>query len=261
MPDFLTVPAVYAASTPSLVRLAISRQGGNVFQHRLVSHGSAGMRWMRVLLGGTPLAQAVATPSNALRLDVSVYHHGGRGAWQLSRERYHRFSGAACRVFDESGPLPHLLARYEELTGLAAPTVEIADLGVGITRYTAAGEARDLVNSWQLELGGVYTAPSSFGGTRTFQVIADPHVAGGLLVQHLEADGRPISGARLELARPLAFMTPQEILGLRRGGEPVALMAAWLSGGDLRPVSAQTSTASIQEAATPPSPSRPRPGM
>ncbi|MEJ6002541.1 hypothetical protein [Paucibacter soli] len=150
----------------------------------LTTHGSLGQRFevkqikrggligsMRVLLGGIVVAEAREMSLTAPEsLIVRLQFHGGRNTWMVELERVSPY-----RIYPRAdwwGTLPEMMAAFQRATGIELPAISIADIGVGISEYTAKGVSVLPGNPWRLEVGQTYhVTRDRLGDHRRFQVV------------------------------------------------------------------------------------------
>lgn len=204
--------------------LLVHTRGGIQYQVTQVAknhHNPTGHQ--SIVLGGTIVAQAKAKELGGGDMWLfRLQYHGGRQTWMLESERY-----SPRHIYprdDEFAPLPYLMDRFEQRTGLSLPALRIATLGLGITSYTSKGETRDLLNPWQLQVGHYRVLRQN-----VLRKIEALEVNGDMRVRFIDGD------APSETFEPNLVLDASAWLSLTRLGAENAANAAKAAPRTMRP--------------------------
>lgn len=148
---------VYSRIAPLLVHEESINPRQRVSRQYIESVG-----WM--LLGGTILFQASdegSTRSENFRV-VTLQFHGGRNLWSIDDE--HCVRGEYKPRNSDFGALKEMMARFEEITGLSLPRIEINHMNGGVWSYSSSEAVRiRLSREFTLRPGFTYELPPRLG--------------------------------------------------------------------------------------------------
>ena len=226
-----TIFTATSASTGVPVRLVVSDEPGGQIEHRAIRDGHGSFKWIHMPLAGTTVVSAASRTNGSARTrTISIVFHGPRKSWCLVDESNDPTSASRGSQMVEFGTLIGLLDKFECITRLSAPAVEIMRLGAGVIRNFAGTACLDLLSPWALKAKHTYEVTRDDGAMSWFRVLdEDGAIKAQFLDSHDEERQRPVP---LQLPR---MFTGAEILTLSSQGKLVYDPSIWLHEHDQTP--------------------------